>query len=180
MTGKTAIATFGGGCFWCVEAVFQRLKGVISVVSGYTGGAFPNPSYEAVCTGRTGHAEVVQITYDPEVLSYLDLLKVFFQTHDPTTLNQQGADRGTQYRSVIYYHSPDQQKLARETIAKLDAEGLFPRSIVTEVAPAEIFYPAEAYHQNYYNSHPENGYCQFVVREKVEKFEKLFAEWLKS
>ncbi len=173
---KMEVATLGGGCFWCVEAVFQRLKGVLSVVSGYEGGKVESPTYEAVCSGRTGHAEVVQITFDPALVSFESILEVFFKTHDPTTLNRQGADVGTQYRSVIFFHSSQQEEIARNVIARLEDAQVFPRPIVTEVTPSTTFYPAEGYHQNYYNQNPQNGYCQVVVREKVEKFEKLFSE----
>jgi peptide-methionine (S)-S-oxide reductase len=172
-------ATFGGGCFWCVEAVFQRLRGVSSVVSGYTGGSTANPTYEQICTGRTGHAEVIQIEFDPDEISFVQLLEVFFKTHDPTTLNQQGADRGTQYRSAIYFHSPQQEQTARETIESLNAAKVFNRPIVTEVTAAPIFYPAEDYHQNYYNLNPNNGYCQVVAREKVDKLHRYFADRIK-
>ncbi len=173
-----AIATFGGGCFWCTEAVFQRLKGVEKVISGYCGGNAPEPTYEQICTGRTGHAEVIQIEFDPEVITFEKLLAVFFATHDPTTLNQQGADRGTQYRSVIYFHSSEQEEIARLTIAALNASKMFSNPIVTEVSAAVAFFPAEPYHQNYFNDNPGNGYCQVVVRGKVEKLEKLFADLL--
>jgi peptide-methionine (S)-S-oxide reductase len=173
------VATFGGGCFWCVEAVFQRLKGVNSVVSGYAGGADPSPTYEQVCTGTTGHAEVIQITFDPSIISFEQLLEVFFKTHDPTTLNQQGADRGTQYRSVIFYHSAEQEKTARDVVAGLEAAHVFANPIVTQILPVEEFYAAEAYHQNYYNDNPQNGYCRVVVREKVDKLQKYFSDRLR-
>lgn len=173
------VATFGGGCFWCVEAVFQRLKGVEKVVSGYSGGANADPTYEQVCTGATGHAEVIQVTFDPAVVSFEQLLEVFFKTHDPTTLNQQGADRGTQYRSVIFYHNSEQEKIAREVVAGLAAEHVFKNPIVTQILPVEKFYDAEDYHQNYYNDNPGNGYCRVVVREKVDKLHKYFADRLR-
>lgn len=173
-------ATFGSGCFWCTEAVFQQLEGIESVVSGYAGGHIKNPAYREVCEGRTGHAEVVQLTYNPEVVAYETLLEVFWKTHDPTTLNRQGNDAGTQYRSVIYYHDEEQRQLAQAYKEKLDASGAFPDPIVTEISPLDVFYPAEAYHQNYYNNNPEQGYCSFVVRPKVEKFKQVFGDTLKA
>lgn len=173
------IATLGGGCFWCVEVVFQQLKGVEKVVSGYEGGGNANPTYEQVCTGKTGHAEVIQITFDPAIISFEQLLEVFFKTHDPTTLNQQGADRGTQYRSVIFFHSPEQEKAAREIVAGLSAANAFPVPIVTQIVPAETFYSAELYHQNYYNDNPGNGYCQAVIPQKLDKLKKYFADRLR-
>ena len=173
-------ATFGAGCFWCVEAVFQRLKGVESVASGYSGGKVANPTYEQVCTGTTGHAEVCQITYDPRQLSFEQLLEVFWKTHDPTTLNRQGNDVGTQYRSVVFYHSEEQKKLAQQYKARLDSSGAFPAPIVTEIAPFTVFYKAEDYHQNYYRENPSQGYCRMVIAPKMEKFEKVFAEKLKG
>lgn len=173
-------ATFGAGCFWCVEAVFQRLKGVESVASGYSGGKAANPTYEQVCTGTTGHAEVCQITYDPRQLSFEQLLEVFWKTHDPTTLNRQGNDVGTQYRSVVFYHSEEQKKLAQQYKARLDSSGAFPAPIVTEIAPFTVFYKAEDYHQNYYRENPSQGYCRMVIAPKMEKFEKVFAEKLKG
>jgi peptide-methionine (S)-S-oxide reductase len=168
-------ATFGGGCFWCLEAIFEMLQGVDKVVSGYTGGHMDNPDYRSVCTGQTGHAEVVQITFDPAVASYRELLDVFFGTHDPTTLNRQGADVGTQYRSAIFYHSPQQKEEAERRIAELNAERIFDRPIVTEVVPLEKFYPAEDYHQGYYRANPEQGYCQAVIAPKVAKLRKLLS-----
>ena len=173
-------ATFGSGCFWCTEAVFQDLMGVQSVVSGYTGGKFAYPTYREICSGRTGHAEVVQISYDPQVISYDELLEIFWKTHDPTTLNKQGADVGTQYRSVVYYHDEEQKRLAEEYKQKLDESGAFANSIVTEISPSETFYPAEDYHQNYYKNNPEQGYCSFVIRPKVDKFKQVFGNKLKS
>ncbi|HVA49450.1 MAG TPA: peptide-methionine (S)-S-oxide reductase MsrA [Pirellulales bacterium] len=173
-------ATFGAGCFWCSEAVFQQLKGVRSVVSGYSGGIFPHPTYQQVCSGQTGHAEVIQIAYDPEVISYPELLEVFWQTHDPTTLNRQGADEGTQYRSVILYHNPRQQELAEHYKKKLQEEHAFRKPIVTEITKFSEFYPAEDYHQNYYNLHREQGYCSAVIRPKVVKVKKVFHEKLKE
>jgi len=173
-TGKE-MATFGGGCFWCLEAVFEMIKGVCKVESGYAGGSTPNPSYEQVCRGNTGHAEVVQITFDPNVISYRDLLVVFFSSHDPTTLNRQGADHGTQYRSAIYYHSPAQKQAAEEAIRELNAQLSQGRTVVTEVAPLTSFYPAEEYHQGYFRNHPGQGYCQVVIAPKVAKLREHFA-----
>ncbi len=173
------VATLGGGCFWCLEAVFEGLRGVERVVSGYAGGDVPNPSYQQVCTGTTGHAEVVQVTFDPSVVSFREVLEVFFGTHDPTTLNRQGMDVGTQYRSAIFYHSPEQRRVAEQTIAELNAAGVWDRPIVTEVVPFRVFYPAEAYHQGYFRSNPNQGYCQAVVAPKVAKFRKQFTAKLK-
>lgn len=177
---KSDTATFGAGCFWCVEAVFQRLKGVEKVISGYEGGTVENPTYKQVCTGETGHAEVCQIVYNPEEITFEELLEVFWQTHDPTTLNRQGADVGTQYRSAVFFHSEEQRQKAEFYKAELDKSGAFSSPIVTEIAPATRFYPAENYHQNYYNDNPYQGYCTFVVRPKVEKFEKVFKNKLKQ
>jgi peptide-methionine (S)-S-oxide reductase len=173
------MATLGGGCFWCLEAVFEGLRGVERVVSGYAGGDVANPSYQQVCTGSTGHAEVVQITFDPSVVTFREVLEVFFGTHDPTTLNRQGMDVGTQYRSAIFYHSPEQRRVAEQTIAELNAAGIWDRPIVTEVVPFQAFYPAEAYHQGYFRNNPNQGYCQAVVAPKVAKFRKHFAAKLK-
>jgi peptide-methionine (S)-S-oxide reductase len=173
------LATLGGGCFWCLEAVFEGLKGVERVVSGYAGGRLADPSYQQVCTGTTGHAEVVQVTFDPAVISYREVLEVFFGTHDPTTLNRQGADVGTQYRSAVFYHSPEQRRVAEQTIGELNAAGVWDRPLVTEVVPFESFYPAEAYHQGYFRNNPGQGYCQAVVAPKVAKFRKHFAAKLK-
>ena len=167
-------ATLAGGCFWCLEAAFLELKGVERVESGYAGGHRPNPTYEQVCTGATGHAEVVQVTFDPQVLSYRDLLKVFFTIHDPTTLNRQGADVGTQYRSAIFYHSPAQKADAEAVIAEVADSGHWPGRIVTAVAPLDVFYPAEEYHRDYYQRNPNQGYCQFVIAPKVAKLRKEF------
>lgn len=178
-TSNREVATLAGGCFWCLDAVFRGLKGVGQVVSGYAGGTVPNPSYEAVCTGRTGHAEVVQVTFDPAVLSYRDLVEVFFGIHDPTTLNRQGADVGTQYRSAIYYHSPEQERTARDVIAALERDQVFDAPIVTELAPATEFYPAEEYHQDYFRRNPGQGYCRAVIAPKVAKFRKEHLERLK-
>lgn len=177
---KMEIATFGAGCFWCVEAVFQRVKGVEKVVSGYEGGFVPNPTYELVCGKKTGHAEVCQIHFDPEIVSFKDLLKVFWKTHDPTTPNQQGADKGPQYRSVVFYHSDEQKEFAELYKKKLDESGAFRAPIVTEISPTKTFYAAEDYHQNYFNENPGNRYCQFVIVPKVAKFMEVFAEKLKE
>lgn len=175
-----ALATFGGGCFWCTEAVFDETAGVSSAVSGYSGGAVLNPSYDAVCSGATGHAEVIQVAYDPAVISYKQLLEIFFRTHDPTTLNRQGADRGTQYRSVIYYHDDEQKKVADEVKAALDASGAFRDPIVTEISPLDIFYAAEPYHQDYFAKNPGQGYCQAVIAPKMAKYRSAFADQLKA
>jgi peptide-methionine (S)-S-oxide reductase len=171
-------ATLGGGCFWCMEAVFQRLNGVLEVYSGYMGGETENPSYKEVCTGNTGHAEVVQITFDIQRISFDDLLDIFFEMHDPTTLNRQGNDVGTQYRSVIFYHTPEQQKKALEKIRQLEKSKVHQKKIVTQVLPAQTFYKAEAYHQNYYNLNPEQPYCKLVINPKIEKLNKMFAKYL--
>ncbi|HYH67266.1 MAG TPA: peptide-methionine (S)-S-oxide reductase MsrA [Urbifossiella sp.] len=170
----TETATFGTGCFWCTEAVFQQIRGVKRVVSGYTGGHEPNPTYKEICTGTTGHAEAVQITYDPAVVSYPELLEVFWRSHDPTTLNRQGADVGTQYRSAIFYHTDRQRDLAERYKRKVDEAGVFASPIVTEITPAATFYPAEAYHQNYFNDNPRQPYCRAVVGPKVEKLREVF------
>ncbi len=174
------VATLGGGCFWCLEAVYDELKGVISVESGYMGGKNPDPTYEQVCSGRSGHAEVVQITFDPALVSLREILEVFFVIHDPTTLNQQGNDSGTQYRSAIFYHTPQQQAAAQEVIARLSAAGLWRDPVVTEVTPATVFYIAEDYHQEYYARNPRAGYCVAVVAPKVAKFRKQFLSKLKK
>ncbi|OWK47353.1 peptide-methionine (S)-S-oxide reductase MsrA [Fimbriiglobus ruber] len=173
-------ATLGGGCFWCVEAVFELLKGVESVESGYAGGHVPNPTYEQVCTKTTGHAEVLQIRFDPAVVSFRDILRVFLTAHDPTTLNRQGNDVGPQYRSVIFYHSPEQKRVAEEVIAEVTAEKLWADPVVTEVAPFTKFYPAEGYHQGYYRDNPYQPYCAYVISPKVAKFRKQFAAKLKE
>jgi len=175
----TDIATLGGGCFWCLEAVYDQLQGVTDVVSGYSGGRVPNPTYEQVCGGKTGHAEVVQIRFDLRKISFREILEVFFSIHDPTTLNRQGNDVGPQYRSVIFYHSPEQEHTARQVIAELNAAQVWPRPIVTEVAPFSAFYPAEDYHQEYFVNNGGQPYCQFVVAPKVAKFRKQFAARLK-
>jgi peptide-methionine (S)-S-oxide reductase len=171
---KHETATFGAGCFWCVEAVYQNLKGVQKVVSGYAGGKTPNPTYKQICTGQTGHAEVAQITYDPNQISYQDLLDVFWNTHDPTTLNRQGADTGTQYRSVIFYNDDHQKEIAEQAMAETDASGLWSNPIVTEISPIPTFYPAEDYHQNYYQSNPSQPYCTVIISPKIQKLKKEF------
>jgi peptide-methionine (S)-S-oxide reductase len=178
-TAQLDTITLGAGCFWCVEAVFVELKGVRSVTSGYMGGQVANPTYKAICTGTTGHAEVAQVVFDPAVLSLAELLEVFWQTHDPTTLNRQGADVGTQYRSAIFYHNDEQRKVAEHYRTELDKSGAFRSPIVTEIAPASTFYKAEDYHQNYFAENGEQGYCQMVIRPKLEKFRKAFATKLK-
>jgi len=178
-TKKREIATLGGGCFWCTEAIFAALKGVDSVVSGYAGGVVPNPTYEAICTGITGHAEVIQVAFDPKKISYKELLKVFFTTHDPTTLNCQGADVGTQYRSVVYYHDEAQREMAEEVIREFGAKEVWADPIVTEVAPLDVFYPAEAYHNNYYAQNSQQPYCQIVITPKIAKLRKEFKSKLK-
>ena len=177
---KKETATLGGGCFWCLESVFEQLRGVERVESGYAGGTVANPSYTQVCTGATGHAEVVQITFDPRVISFAELLDVFFDIHDPTTLNRQGADVGTQYRSVIFYHSPEQRRLAEEKIAALNQSDAWGAPLVTQLVPFETFYRAEDYHQGYFRNNPSQGYCQVVIAPKVAKFRKQFAARLKA
>jgi len=179
-TSHTDTATFGAGCFWCVEAVFQQLDGVLKVESGYSGGQIENPTYKQICSGTTGHAEVCQITFDPTVITYDELLQAFWQTHDPTTLNKQGNDVGTQYRSVIYYHNDTQRMLAEKYKKELNGEKLWTNPIVTEISPAAPFYKAEDYHQNYFNENGEQPYCAFVIKPKVEKFEKVFKNKLKK
>lgn len=173
-------ATLAGGCFWCLEAVFRELRGVESVRPGYAGGHVPNPTYEQVCTGTTGHAEAVQIRFEPETIPYRELLEVFFAVHDPTTLNRQGPDVGTQYRSAIFYHTPEQERTARQVIAELEASGVWKDPIVTQVVPLEIFYPAEEYHQDYYRRNPEQAYCKLIVAPKVAKLRSLYSSKLKS
>ena len=180
MDNKREMATFGGGCFWCVEAVFKDLAGVERVVSGYAGGQLENPTYQQVCSGNTGHAEVTQITFDPEVISFDDLLYVFWRVHDPTTLNRQGADVGTQYRSIILYHDEAQREAAERSKAETDASGLYRNSIVTEIAPLTLFYEAEGYHQDYYNLNRNQPYCRAVIDPKVRKFRKQFQDKLKE
>lgn len=177
---KTEKATFGSGCFWCVEAIFQRVEGVEKVVSGYAGGHVANPSYEEVCHGNTGHAEACQIYFDPAVISYKDLLEIFWKTHDPTTLNRQGNDIGTQYRSVIFYHNKKQKELAETYKQKLNEAGVYSKPIVTEITPFSNFYKAEKYHQDYFNQNGSQPYCNLVILPKVEKFEKVFKDKLKD
>jgi len=174
------VSTLGGGCFWCLEAVFDDLKGVERVESGYSGGETENPTYQQVCSGRTGHDEVVQITFDPQVISFKEILEIFFAIHDPTTLNRQGADVGTQYRSAIFYHTPEQKNAAEQMIKDLTASGFWKGPIVTELAPFDRFYKAEAYHQDYFKNNPDQGYCQMVVAPKVVKFRKHFLGRLKT
>jgi peptide-methionine (S)-S-oxide reductase len=172
--------TLGGGCFWCVEAVFDELKGVTNVVSGYSGGTVVNPSYRQICTGTTGHAEVIQVTYDPALATTRQVLEVFFTVHDPTTLNRQGADVGTQYRSVIFYHTPEQKAVAEQLIAELNAAKIWKSPIVTELSPFKAFYPAEDYHQEYYKQNGSQPYCRIVIEPKVTKFRKQYHEKLKA
>lgn len=179
-THKTETATLGGGCFWCIDTIFRELKGVEKVESGYAGGKTINPSYKDVCSGLTGHAEVIQVTFDPTVISYRDLLGVFFTVHDPTTLNRQGADVGTQYRSIILYNSPEQEATAKAVIEELTREKLWDDPIVTQVVPLTTYFPAETYHQDYYNLNPEQGYCQVVIAPKVAKFRKRYLDRLKK
>jgi peptide-methionine (S)-S-oxide reductase len=178
--GGYEVATFGNGCFWCTEAIFQQVEGVVKVESGYSGGQIKNPTYKQVCGGETGHAEVLQITFDPKKVSFEDLLEVFWNTHDPTTLNQQGADIGTQYRSAVFYHNEKQKQLAEAYMKQLTAAHAFKNPIVTEITPFSVFYKAEDYHQNYFNDNPTQGYCRAVIRPKVEKFQKQYAGKLKS
>jgi peptide-methionine (S)-S-oxide reductase len=173
------LATFGGGCFWCTEAIFQRLKGVGKVVSGYSGGPVDNPTYEQVCTGTTGHAESIQIAYNPSEVAYDALLEIFWKTHDPTTKNRQGNDYGPQYRSIIFYHDAEQKNLAESYKARLEAEHIWKRPIVTEIVPFTKFWPAENYHQNYYKNNSSKGYCTVVINPKIEKFIKIFHDRLK-
>ncbi len=171
-------ATFGGGCFWCMEAIFTRVRGVKSSASGFAGGHVPDPSYEQVVAGNTGHAEVIQIEYDAAEISFAQLLEIFFSVHDPTTLNRQGADVGTQYRSVIFYHNNEQKSIAENTISNINAEKIWNDPVVTEVSPLDTFYPASDYHQNYFERNPYQGYCQMVIAPKVKKFEKTFRDFL--
>jgi len=172
--------TFGTGCFWCSQAIFERVKGVVSAVAGYSGGEIPNPTYQQVLQGNTGHAEVVQVVYNPDAINFGKLLEIFWKTHNPTTLNRQGADVGTQYRSVIFYHNQQQKQLAEAYKEKLDNAGIWPDPVVTEISPYKNFYPAEKYHQEYYRKNPSAGYCQFVITPKIEKFEKIFKELVKE
>ncbi len=174
------IATLAGGCFWCLEAIFNELRGVEKVVSGYSGGTVPDPSYREVCTGRTGHAEAVQITFDPQVISFRELLEVFFTIHDPTTLNRQGADVGTQYRSVIFFHTPEQKEIASEVIAAINSEKIWDAPVVTRVTPFKAFYPAEKYHREYFLHNPDQPYCRVVIEPKVAKFRRQFLAKLKK
>lgn len=174
------VATLGGGCFWCVEAVYNQLKGVESAISGYMGGHVDNPTYQQVCNKTTGHAEVVNVTFDNDVISFQEVLNIFFTVHDPTTLNRQGNDVGPQYRSGIWYHSDEQKRIAEETIKRLDQEGLYPNKIVTEVTPASTFWVAEDYHQEYFANNPTQGYCSFVIAPKVAKFRKQYFDRLKK
>lgn len=180
MSNKLETTTLGGGCFWCLEAIYQDIKGVHSVVSGYAGGAVENPTYKEVCSGTTGHAEVVQLTYDSEIISFEDLLYIFWRIHDPTTLNRQGADVGTQYRSIVLYHDESQKAIAEKSRQEAGASGLWPNPIVTEIAPLGDFYKAEAYHQDYFRSNPYQPYCRAVIDPKVRKFRKEFQERLKE
>lgn len=174
------IATLGGGCFWCIETIFVDLIGVEKVLSGYSGGEKGNPTYQEVCSGSTGHAEVIQITFDPQVITYEDLLKIFFTVHDPTTLNRQGPDVGTQYRSVIFYHNETQKEIAENVIRKIEGKRLWDDPIVTQIAPFEAFYIAEEYHQDYFNRNPDQGYCRVVIAPKVAKFRQKYSSRLKS
>ena len=177
---KNDTATFGAGCFWCVEAIYQNVEGVISVTSGYSGGSVKNPTYEEVCSGKTGNAEVTQIVYDPAKISYDELLEIFWSSHDPTTLNRQGYDTGTQYRSVIFYYNENQRTLAVKYKNKLDSSGVYDGPIVTEISPFKEFYKAEDYHQNYYNQNSNQPYCRFVIQPKLEKFKKIFKSKMKT
>lgn len=178
--GEMEIATFAGGCFWCTEAVFLELKGVESVVSGYIGGKMANPTYKEICNGDTGHAEAIQISFNPNEISFGELLEIFFATHDPTTLNRQGNDVGTQYRSEIFYHNEDQKEISESYIELLTQENTFGKPIVTGISPATLFYPAEDYHQNYYNQHQEQGYCSYIITPKIEKLKKVYKDKLKK
>jgi peptide-methionine (S)-S-oxide reductase len=180
MNKSQEITTLGGGCFWCLEAVFSELRGVENVVSGYSGGSVPNPSYQQICTGATGHSEVVQITFDPDIISFKDLLEIFLTIHDPTTLNRQGADVGTQYRSVIFYHTKEQEIVAREVIKEFEISKIWRAPIVTELAPFKIFYPAEEYHQKYFKRNPDQMYCSVVISPKLAKFRKRYFTKLKK
>jgi peptide-methionine (S)-S-oxide reductase len=177
---NTDIATLGGGCFWCLEAVYNETQGVESAISGYMGGLRPDPTYEQVCSGATGHVEVVQVTFDPAAISFRDILEIFFAIHDPTTLNRQGNDRGTQYRSVIFYHSPEQQEASEAMLRELAEERVFPDPVVTALEPAVAFFAAEAYHQRYFANNPNQPYCSYVVAPKVQKFRRKFAERMKT
>jgi peptide-methionine (S)-S-oxide reductase len=176
----TEVATLAGGCFWCTEAVFSELKGVSRVIPGYAGGTVVNPTYEQVCTGRTGHAEAVEIAFDPGTIGFYDILGIFFTTHDPTTLNRQGNDIGTQYRSAVFYHDERQRTTAQAVLRELEAAGVWRRKIVTEIVPFTVFYPAEEYHRNYFRRNPEKAYCQVVIAPKVAKFRKQYVDRLRS
>jgi peptide-methionine (S)-S-oxide reductase len=180
MNTKTETVTFGAGCFWCVEAIFSRVNGVTKVESGYSGGHVVNPTYQEVCTGNTGHAEVVQVTFNPDIIPFAKILEIYFKTHDPTTLNRQGADIGTQYRSVIFYHTEEQKVTAIEIKNQLDAAGIWSSPIVTAIEPYKNFYKAESYHQNYYEGNKNQAYCRMVITPKLEKFEKVFSDYLKE
>lgn len=179
-SGQKETATFGNGCFWCTEAIFKSLKGVETVESGYSGGKIKNPTYREVCSGLTGHAEVIQITFDPSVITYDELLEVFWETHDPTTPNRQGADVGTQYRSAVFYHTPEQKEAAEKYKAELNKQNVYNKPVVTEITPFDKFYKAEDYHQNYYANNPTQGYCQMIIVPKLEKFRKVFKDKLKQ
>jgi peptide-methionine (S)-S-oxide reductase len=179
-TENREVATLGAGCFWCIESVFDQLRGVEKVVSGYAGGRRPNPTYQQVCTGTTGHAEVVQVTFDPKIVSFKEILEIFFTIHDPTTLNRQGADVGTQYRSAIFYSSDEQKDIAEEVIKDFNSKGLWDRPIVTEVTPLTEFFPAEDYHQSYFEQNPNQPYCRAVIEPKVSKFRKQYFDKLKK
>ena len=172
------VATFASACFWCTEAIFLRIKGVIKVQSGYMGGHVKNPTYKEVCNGETGHAECIQVSYNPALVSYAELLEIFWKTHDPTTLNRQGADVGTQYRSAVFFHSEEQNQQATSYKARLNAEMIYPKPVVTEIVPADIFYVAEDHHQNYFNLHNDAPYCAFVIQPKLDKFKKVFSDKL--
>lgn len=180
MSSRTETVTLGAGCFWCVEAIFSRVNGVVKVESGYAGGHVKNPTYQEVCTGTTGHAEVVQVTFNPDVIPFTKILEIYFKTHDPTTLNRQGADIGTQYRSVIFYHTEEQKVTAQEIISQLEVSGIWSNPIVTAVEPFINFYKAEDYHQNYYEGNKNQPYCRMVITPKLEKFEKVFNDYLKK
>lgn len=175
----TTVATFGNGCFWCTEAIFQQLKGVTSVTSGYTGGSAKDPTYEQICRGDTGHAEAIRVTFDPKAISYAELLEVFWRSHDPTTLNRQGNDTGTQYRSAVFYHTPRQKELAEKYKAKIDEARVFSKPVVTEIVPATEFFEAEAHHQNFYATNPKQGYCRAVIQPKLDKLKIVFQDKMK-
>jgi peptide-methionine (S)-S-oxide reductase len=180
MNQKIEKATLAGGCFWCLEAIYKKIKGVLEVIPGYSGGKTKNPSYEQVCSDTTGHAETIQISFAPDLISYAEILKIFWEIHNPTTLNRQGHDIGSQYRSVIFYHNEEQKRIAEKSKKDLEDANIWPGPVVTEIVPYNEFYPAEEYHKNYFRNHPENGYCQLVVRPKVEKFKKKFQDYFKE